>query len=84
VGLRIAAPGSHGKTDMQNQSEIETVRRKQRQEPRWELAEEDVDTGETPPTPEAMRLVAKWLVRKYTREMRQDSPSFITSEHLEH
>ena len=74
---------------MQSQRELKTMAKagmcqRKRQEPKWELAEEDVDTDETPPTSEAMRLIAKWLVRKYTREMRQDSPSLITSEHLEH
>jgi hypothetical protein len=59
-------------------------RRKQRQEPVWELAEEDIDTEETSPAVEAMRMIARWLVRAHKRRKQQAGSSLIISDFSEH
>lgn len=63
---------------MRNLRKVESGARRRKDSERsgeliWDLTEEEVDTGETSFIWEAMRLMARWLVREHLREKSRKS-----------
>lgn len=56
---------------------------KRAQEPHWQVMEEDIDTEQSLPVAEAMRMIARWLVRKHKRVVQQAGLS-TSSDSFEH